>query len=179
MGSTKVSAPPPRDYAKESKETLENQIKLAPQLAESEAIYRPFYADLERGIMLEQLGIDPSLGLLEAYEDYIAPSQVRQKRATVEGDIAMVRDLGSELVQAQREADPLAEDLRQTVLTGAGDMAEQMGDELDGEFIQGLREEYEAGGGLTEQEQRDLDQQVLGMAQREGQLDKILPTLIA
>jgi hypothetical protein len=168
MGSTKVEAPPPRDYAKETRETLENQLELAPRLAESEAMYRPFYADLERGIMLEQLGIDPSLGLLEAYEEYIAPSQVRQKRKTVEGDIAMVRDLGKDLIDAQREADPLAESLRQKVLTGAGDLADDMQSELDGEFIQGLREEYETGGGLTEQEQRDLDQQVLGMAQQRG-----------
>jgi hypothetical protein len=59
-------------------------------------------------------------------------------------------------------------------------MADRMEGELDGEFIQGLeddmegglvgqlREEYEAGGGLTEQERRDLDQQVLGMAQERG-----------
>ena len=57
----------------------------------------------------------------------------------------MVRDLGPELVEAQRAADPLAEDLRQTVLTGAGDMAERMEDELDGEFIQGLEDDMEGG----------------------------------
>lgn len=180
MGSTKVEAAPPRDYGRETRETLENQIKLAPQLAESEAKYRPFYANLERGILLEQLGIDPSIGLLEAYEDYIAPSQVRQRRKAVEGDVEMLKDLGQDLIDAQREADPLAESLRQKVLTGAGDMADRMEGELDGEFIQGLedemtggivedlREEYEAGGGLTEQERRDLDQQVLGMAQERG-----------
>ena len=87
MGSTTVEAPPARDYAKETGDTLQTQIDLAPQLYESEAKYRPQYADLERGMMLEQLGIDPSLGLLEAYEDYIAPSQVRQRRQAVEGDI--------------------------------------------------------------------------------------------
>ena len=92
----------------------------------------------------------------------------------------MLKDLGQDLIDAQREADPLAESLRQKVLTGAGDMADRMEGELDGEFIQGLedemtggvvedlREEYEAGGGLTEQERRDLDQQVLGMAQERG-----------
>ena len=180
MGSTRVEAPPPRDYGKETRDTLENQIKLAPQLAESEARFRPFYANLERGIMLEQLGLDKNLGLLEAYEDYIAPSQVRQRRKAVEGDIQIVKDLGKDLIDAQREADPLAESLRQKVLSGAGDMADRMEGELDGEFIQGLeddmegglvgqlREEYEAGGGLTEQERRDLDQQVLGMAQERG-----------
>ena len=178
--STKVEAPPPRDYAKETGDTLQTQIDLAPKLYESEAKYRPQYADLERGIMLEQLGLDPSLGLLEAYENYIAPSQVRQRRQAVEGDIAMVKDLGKDLIEAQREADPLAESLRQKVMTGSGELADRMEGELDGEFIQGLeddmdgglvgqlREEYEAGGGLTQQERRDLDQQVLGMAQERG-----------
>ncbi len=178
--STTVEAPPPRDYAKETGDTLQTQIDLAPQLYESEAKFRPQYADLERGIMLEQLGIDPNLGLLEAYENYIAPSQVRQRREAVEGDIAMVKDLGKDLIEAQREADPLAESLRQKVMTGTGEMADRMEGELDGEFIQGLeddmegglvgqlREEYEAGGGLTQQERRDLDQQVLGIAQERG-----------
>ncbi len=192
MGSTKVVSPPNRDYAKETGDTLRTQIDLAPELYASEAQYRPQYANLERGIMLEQLGIDPGVGLLEAYEDYIAPSQVRQKRKAVEGDISMVKDLGKQLIDAQREADPIAESLRQQVLTGAGDMADRMEGEIDGEFIQGLRdeldgdeiqglrdemtgglvgqlqEEYDAGGGLTAQEQRDLDQQVLGFAQERG-----------
>ena len=187
-----VSPPPPRDYGKETADTLQAQVDLAPALYESEAKYRPQYADLERRMLLENLGIDPNVGLLEAYEDYIAPSQVRQKRKSVEGDISMVKDLGKELIEAQREADPLAEDLRQKVLTGAGDMADRMESELDSEFIQGLRdevdgdhvsklrdemegglvgqlrEEYEAGGGLTDRESRDVDQQTLAMAQARG-----------
>ena len=121
MGSTKVEAPPPRDYGRRLAILYETQIDLAPELAESEARFRPFYANLERGIMLEQLGLDKNLGLLEAYEDYIAPSQVRQRRKAVEGDIAMVKDLGKDLIDAQREADPLAESLRQKVLSGAGE----------------------------------------------------------
>jgi hypothetical protein len=190
--------------------------------------------------MLEQLGIDPNMGLLEAYESVIAPSQVNQRRQAVEGDISMLKDLGGELIQAQRDADPLAESLRQKVMTGSGELADRMQDELDGEFVNTLREEmdgediqqlradleggdvqarreevdggdvarlrgemdgadiqrlrseidggdvaglreemtgglvgqlqdeYNAGGGLTAQERRDLDQQVLGMAQERG-----------
>ena len=178
--STTVEAPPPRNYAQESKDTLQTQIDLADDLLAAEQRTRPEYADLERRMMLEQLGVDPNIGLLEAYEDFIAPSQVRQRRRAVEGDIAMVKDLGQDLIDAQREADPLAESLRQKVLTGSGDLTDRMEGELDGEFIQGLedemtggvvedlREEYEAGGGLTEQERRDLDQQVLGMASERG-----------
>ena len=113
-----VEAPPPRDYYAENRDTLQAQVDLAPDLYQAEAEFRPQYADLERRIMLENLGIDPNIGLLEAYEDYIAPSQVRQRRESVAGDIAMVKDFGKELIEAQREADPLAEDLRQKFLRG-------------------------------------------------------------
>jgi len=144
-----VEAPPPRDYGQETADTLESQIRLAPDLYASEERFRPQYANLERRIQLEQLGIDPEIGLLEAFEDYIAPSLVRQERAGVEGDIAMLRQLGPELVAAQRAADPLAEALRQSVMTTA-------------------LEDMRAGAGMTAQETRDTDQQALAMAAQRG-----------
>ena len=144
-----VDAPPPRDYGKETADTLEAQIRLAPDLYESESRYRPEYANLERRIQLEQLGLDPEMGLLEAFEDYIAPSLVRQERAGVQGDIDMLRELGPQLVEAQRAADPLAESLRQSVMTEA-------------------LEDMQAGGGMTAEETRDTDQQALAMAAQRG-----------
>lgn len=144
-----VEAPPARNYGKEMSDTLESQISLAPDLYASEEKYRPQYANLERRIQLEQLGIDPEMGLLEAFEDYIAPSLVRQERAGVQGDIDMLRELGPQLVQAQRAADPLAESLRQSVMTTA-------------------LEDMQAGGGMTAQETRDTDQQALAMASQRG-----------
>ena len=144
-----VEAPPARDYGKETADTLESQIRLARPLYESEEEFRPAYANLERRIQLEQLGIDPEMGLLEAFEDYIAPSLVRQERAGVQGDIDMLRELGPQLVEAQRAADPLAESLRQSVMTTA-------------------LEDMQAGGGMTAQETRDTDQQALAMASQRG-----------
>ena len=144
-----VDAPPPRDYGKETADTLEAQIRLAPDLYASEEEFRPAYANLERRIQLEQLGIDPEMGLLEAFEDYIAPSLVRQERAGVQGDIDMLRELGPQLVEAQRAADPLAESLRQSVMTEA-------------------LEDMQAGGGMTAEETRDTDQQALAMAAQRG-----------
>jgi hypothetical protein len=144
-----VEAPPPRDYGKETAATLESQIRLAPDLYASEEEFRPAYANLERRIQLEQLGIDPEMGLLEAFEDYIAPSLVRQERAGVQGDIDMLRELGPQLVEAQRAADPLAESLRQSVMTEA-------------------LEDMQAGGGMTAEETRDTDQQSLAMAAQRG-----------
>jgi hypothetical protein len=52
----------------------------------------------------------------------------------------MLKDLGGELVQAQREADPLAESLRQKVMTGTGELADRMEGELDGDFINSLED---------------------------------------
>ena len=91
--------------------------------------------------MLEQLGIDPNMGLLEAYENVIAPSQVNQRRKAVEGDIAMLKDLGGELVQAQRDADPWQRSLRQKVMT-TGE-ADRMEGDLDGDFINSLEAEMD------------------------------------
>jgi hypothetical protein len=144
-----VEAPPPRNYGQETRDTLRAQVDLAPELYASEARYRPQYADLERGIQLEQLGIDPSKGLLQAYEEDIAPSMARQKAATVGGDIDILRQYGPELLKAQREADPLADSLRTGIMESAS-------------------EDLFAGQGLTATEQMDLDQQVLGGAADRG-----------
>jgi hypothetical protein len=144
-----VEAPPPRDYGKETADTLQAQIDLSRPLLAAEQETRPEYANLERRIQLEQLGIPADIGLLEAFEDYIAPSLVRQERAGVQGDIDMLRELGPQLVQAQRAADPLAESLRQSVMTEA-------------------LEDMQAGGGMTAEETRDTDQQSLAMAAQRG-----------
>ena len=144
-----VDAPPPRDYQKETRDTLEAQIELAPQLFASESQYRPQYADLERRMQLEQMGIDPSKGLLQAYEEDFAPSMARQKAATVKGDIDILREYGPQLLQAQRDIDPLADSLRQGIMDSAS-------------------EDLAAGQGLTETEQRDLDQQILSGAADRG-----------
>jgi hypothetical protein len=145
----KVSPPPPRNYGQETRDTLQAQVDLAPQLYASEAKYRPQYADLERGMQLEQMGIDPSKGLLQAYEEDIAPSMARQKAATVGGDIDILRQYGPQLLEAQREADPLADSLRTGIMESAS-------------------EDLFAGQGLTATERMDLDQQVLAGAADRG-----------
>ena len=55
----------------------------------------------------------------------------------------ILKDLGGELIHAQRDADPLAEGLRQKVMTGSGELADRMQDELDGEFVNTLRDEVD------------------------------------
>ena len=76
-----VSPPPPRDLYKEMVGTLRAQQDTAEPLLELEREFRPQFADLERRIQLEQLGVDPSKGMLQAFEEDIAPSQIRQFRS--------------------------------------------------------------------------------------------------
>jgi hypothetical protein len=140
MGDTTVEAPPPRNYGQETADTLQAQVNLAPQLFASEAQFRPQYADLERGIMLNQLGLDPNMGLLDAFRQISSAQKGIQEDAT-RADINMIRDLGGELAEAQRSADPEAEALRQSIMADAsaglaegagefGDIAEAQRDRL-------------------------------------------------
>ena len=115
MGSTRVEAPPPRDYGEETRDTLSAQIDLAPQLFESEARFRPQYANLERGIMLENLGLDPNIGLLDAFRQISGAQKDIQYDSTL-ADIDMIGGLGQEFAQAVRSADPRAEGLRQSIM---------------------------------------------------------------
>lgn len=152
MGSTTVESPPPRDYGEETRDTLEAQVALAPQLYSSEATYRPQYANLERGIMLENLGLDPTLGLLDAFRQVSGAQKDIQRDATA-ADIDMIRALGPELAEAQRAADPEADALRQAIMADA---------------TEGLSAE----GGMTAEEERMIDQQVLEGAADRGMLDQ-------
>jgi hypothetical protein len=152
MGDTTVEAPPERNYGEETRETLQSQINLAPQLYASEAKYRPQYANLERGIMLEQLGLDPNSSLLDAYSQ-INQAQKGIQRDATQADIDMIRDLGPALAEAQRAADPEADALRQAIMAD-------------------VTAEMEAGGGLTEEEERSVDQRILEGAAERGMTDQ-------
>lgn len=110
-----VEAPPPRDYKQETRDTLEAQIELAPDLYESEAQFRPQYANLERGIMLNQLGLDPNMGLLDAFRQISGAQKDIQYDSTL-ADINMIGGLGQEFADAVRSADPRAEALRQSIM---------------------------------------------------------------
>ena len=62
MGTT-VKAPPPRDYGKETRDTLQAQIDLAPQLYGAEEKFRGKFAQLDMDIAQQ---ITPQL--LDLYE---------------------------------------------------------------------------------------------------------------
>ena len=115
MGSTNVSPPPPRDYYSETRDSLEAQVDLAPELYKNEAQFRPQYANLERGIMLEQMGIDPNTNLLDAFRTISGAQKDIQRDSTV-ADINMIGGLGQQFAEAVRSADPRAEGLRQSLM---------------------------------------------------------------
>ena len=55
MGSKKIKAPPPRDYAEEMKAALRAQIALQPELLAAEQAYQPQYQKLQQEMMDNQL----------------------------------------------------------------------------------------------------------------------------
>ena len=59
-----------RDYGDEMKDTLEDQIRLAPDLYAAEEEYRPRYADLDLQIARDNLlGRNGQPGMLQTLED--------------------------------------------------------------------------------------------------------------
>ena len=66
--STTVQAAPSRDYAQETRDTLQNQINLAPQLYQSEAQYQPLYNQLQLQMAQNAtFGTPEQMGLLDQY----------------------------------------------------------------------------------------------------------------
>lgn len=108
---TKVSAPPPRDLAKEMETTLDTQTKLAPEQYAAEAEWSPKYAALGRRNWEENLfGTSASdSGML----DMAQRAQVRIDKTASESnarmrsnDIADLERLGPSAVEAIRNANP-------------------------------------------------------------------------
>lgn len=112
MGS--VKSPPPRDYAKETRDTLQAQIDLAPELYAAEAnpeYGRPAYAQLDLQVLRDVMqGKDGQGGLLELYEESIMPGLARADAASNaisrEADIEQVERLGQRATEAFRQANP-------------------------------------------------------------------------
>lgn len=130
MGSTKVQTAPPRDYATETRDTLETQLNLAPRLYESESTYQPLYNQLQLGLTEAALfGTNGQRGMLDMYKDIYpelgkmsAASNTQQRMA----DITDVKDLGEIAGKAFLNANP---DLR-----AALDRAEGLGGPQQNQF---------------------------------------------
>ena len=121
-----VEAPPARNYAQETRETLRNQIDLAPEKYAAEAQFAPKYQALTID-MLKQATPE----LLRLYEEQIAPSMGRteaaSRAASRAGDIADISRLGPQARAAiqgfapeqTRIADILAQNATSNLLAGS------------------------------------------------------------
>jgi len=114
MGMYDVEAPKPRNYAQEMGDTLETQIRLAPDKYEAEAseeFGRPAYAQLDLQVLREvMMGKDGQPGLLELYEQDVMPrlgqAEANARRVSREADIQDVEDLGVRASEAFKAANP-------------------------------------------------------------------------
>jgi len=140
MGS--VSAPAPRDYAQETRDTLRSQIDLAPEKYAAEAQFAPKYQALTID-MLKQATPE----LLKLYREQIAPTMgeveaISRSRSRA-GDIADIETLGPQARAAIKAASP-----QQAALA----------DSLTAQAQSGLN----AGSRLTPEQQRQVEQQTRG-----------------
>lgn len=100
-----VKAPPPRDYAQETRDTLRTQIDLAPEKYAAEAQFAPKYQALTIDLLKQA-----TPELLKLYEEQIAPAMGRTEAASRAmsraGDIADIAKLGPQARAAIQAANP-------------------------------------------------------------------------
>ena len=98
---TKVKSPPPRNYGKETRDTLQAQIDLMPDLFAAESKFQPQYAQMEMDIARD---ITPQM--LDLYRTQIDPALRDLQRSQREADVADIEELGPRAVQALDRLDP-------------------------------------------------------------------------
>jgi len=164
MGMYDVDAPKPRNYAQEMGDTLETQIRLAPDKYEAEAsdeFGRPAYAQLDLQVLREvMMGKDGQPGLLELYEQDVMPrlsqAEANARRVSREADIQDVEDLGVRASEAFKAANPEQAELqaelnRQALedLRAGASLPPSLSRELD-QFVRGARSDMGFGYGMAD-----------------------------
>ena len=100
-----VEAPAPRDYGKETAETLRAQLDLAPEKYAAEAKYAPQYQALQLGLLKSA-----TPELLQLYKEQIAPTmgevEAAARSRSRAGDIADIERLGPQARAAIKAASP-------------------------------------------------------------------------
>lgn len=134
------TTPPPRDYGKETMDTLQAQVAMAPDIYKAQAEYGPKYAQL--GLQTAQQ-VTP--GLLSLYEQQIAPSLTRtaaaDQTARAGTEMGLVGQYAPEMSRILRESSGNANLLR--LLTQEAESGLQAGAGMDpslrDEVSQGVR----------------------------------------
>ena len=161
---TKVSAPPPRDLAKEMEATLRAQLKLAPEQYASEAYWQPKYAELGRKTWEENLfGTKGQRGMLDmAREAQVGIDQTAsESNSRMRGyDVADLERLGPSAVEAIRNANPEQKALIMKL------NREAMGLGSDDPYSKMLRDQAMGGYDPIVQEMRDQAQSELALGSK-------------
>ena len=102
---TSVSAPEPRNYGQETRDTLQAQLDLAPQKYAAEAQFAPKYQALQLGLLQQA-----TPELLRLYKEQIAPTmgevEAAARSRSRAGDIEDIARLGPQAREAIRGAAP-------------------------------------------------------------------------
>ena len=100
-----VEAPPARNYAQETADTLRTQLELAPQKYAAEAQFAPKYQALQLDLLRQA-----TPELLKLYKEQIAPTmgevEAAARSQSRAGDIADILRLGPQAREAIRTASP-------------------------------------------------------------------------
>jgi hypothetical protein len=100
-----VEAPAPRNYAAETRDTLQAQLDLAPQKYAAEAQFAPKYQALQLGLLQQA-----TPELLKLYKEQIAPTmgevEAAARSRSRAGDIADIQTLGPQARAAIKAAAP-------------------------------------------------------------------------
>tara|TARA_R100000315_G_C5235404_1_gene147163 strand:- start:2480 stop:3343 length:864 start_codon:yes stop_codon:yes gene_type:complete len=148
---TKVKAPPARDYGKETRDTLQAQIDLAPDLYAAEEKFRGKYAQLDLDIA-KQLAPD-LLNLYETSQRRLGALDRETLAAQREADISAIEDYGTRAMQGYRAAADAANPEQAALMA-----------ELNKQALSDLQ----LGGQLNASEQRDLQQAARGAQAARG-----------
>lgn len=122
--ASSVEQPPPRDYAKETTETLKAQIDLAPDRYAAEAQFQPLYTQLGMKNLRSALeGTSGAPGLISTYEDLIFPAMSRASNAErmdrIGGELNAVKQYAGDVAGTLREASgnaPLLDELNRQAM---------------------------------------------------------------
>lgn len=148
---TKIKAPPARDYGKETYDTLQTQINLAPDLYAAEEKFRGKYAQLDLDIA-KQLAPD-LLNLYETSQRRLGALDRETLAAQREADISAIEDYGTRAMQGYRAAADAANPEQAALMA-----------ELNKQALSDLQ----LGGQLSASEQRDLQQAARGAQAARG-----------
>ena len=146
-GAQQPAQPPPRDIGKETRDSLQAQVDLAPQTYDSEKTFRPLYAQLDTKIMQDQLlGTPDQQGILDLYRTKLQPYMREQS--------LLDQQTNSELATAQRTAD--VADVE--ALGARANAAFRANNPIISELSDQALADVKLRGQLSTEEQRNLDQ---------------------